>query len=216
MKYNAEHSKKKVFSLRLKLVGFTSALVIMIILLVAIPLGATMLKTEEETLAKGLEERIDVLMESISSGARSFIPVANFLELSALPEQCSALEEAEYVTILGINTNQNNSDLFNVWASNDKDIESKINTKNILFGSSKLVTTGTDSGEEQIEQLNEDLAHYKTIENTLQSTLLMAQSTAEEVKNVAKQQADAEAEAEVAHALRDFDEEISKLEKELA
>lgn len=33
---------------------------------------------------------------------------------------------------------------------------------------------------------------------------------------VAKAQADAEAEAEVAHALRDFDEEISKLEKELA
>ena len=153
MKYNTENSKKKVFSLRLKLVGFTSALVIMIILLVAIPLGATMLKTEEETLAKGLEERIDVLMESISSGARSFIPVANFLELSALPEQCSALEEAEYVTILGINTNQNNSDLFNVWASNDKDIESKINTKNILFGSSKLVTTGTVDGEDQIEQL---------------------------------------------------------------
>lgn len=43
---------------------------------------------------------------------------------------------------------------------------------------------------EKIEQLHEDLAHYKTIENTLQSTLLMAQSTAEEVKNVAKQQAE--------------------------
>ena len=38
---------------------------------------------------------------------------------------------------------------------------------------------------EKIEKLNEDLAHYKTIENTLQSTLVMAQSTAEEVKNVA-------------------------------
>lgn len=43
---------------------------------------------------------------------------------------------------------------------------------------------------EKIEQLNEDLVHYKTIESTLQSTLMMAQSTAEEVKNVAKQQAD--------------------------
>lgn len=43
---------------------------------------------------------------------------------------------------------------------------------------------------EKIEQLNEDIAHYKTIEGTLQSTLLMAQSTAEEVKNVAKQQAE--------------------------
>lgn len=43
---------------------------------------------------------------------------------------------------------------------------------------------------EKIEQLNEDLVHYKNIESTLQSTLLMAQSTAEEVKNVAKQQAE--------------------------
>lgn len=43
---------------------------------------------------------------------------------------------------------------------------------------------------EKIEQLNEDITHYKAIENTLQSTLLMAQSTAEEVKNVAKQQAE--------------------------
>ena len=42
----------------------------------------------------------------------------------------------------------------------------------------------------RIEELNENLVHYQTIENTLQNTLLMAQSTAEEVKNVAKQQAD--------------------------
>ncbi len=42
----------------------------------------------------------------------------------------------------------------------------------------------------RIEELNENLVHYQTIENTLQNTLLMAQSTAEEVKKVAKQQAD--------------------------
>ena len=53
----------------------------------------------------------------------------------------------------------------------------------------KMYKENTES-REKIEQLNEDIAHYKTIENTLQSTLLMAQSTAEEVKNVAKQQAE--------------------------
>lgn len=42
----------------------------------------------------------------------------------------------------------------------------------------------------KIEELNNSLEHYKTIENTLQNTLLMAQSTAEEVKNVAKQKAE--------------------------
>ena len=42
----------------------------------------------------------------------------------------------------------------------------------------------------KIEELNASLEHYKNIESTLQNTLLMAQSTAEEVKNIAKQKAD--------------------------
>ena len=42
----------------------------------------------------------------------------------------------------------------------------------------------------KVEDLENALNHYKNIETTLQNTLVMAQSTAEEVKNVAKQQAD--------------------------
>ena len=42
----------------------------------------------------------------------------------------------------------------------------------------------------KVEELNSKLEHYKNIENTLQDTLVMAQSTAEEVKNVAKQKAE--------------------------
>lgn len=42
----------------------------------------------------------------------------------------------------------------------------------------------------EIVKLKEDMEHYKAIETTLQSTLVMAQTTAEEVKNVARQQAD--------------------------
>ena len=42
----------------------------------------------------------------------------------------------------------------------------------------------------QVEKLKEDMEHYKTIETTLQSTLVMAQTTAEEVKNVAREQAE--------------------------
>ena len=43
---------------------------------------------------------------------------------------------------------------------------------------------------EQVEELNRSLEHYKTIETTLQNTLVMAQTTAEDIKNVAKQQAE--------------------------
>ena len=42
----------------------------------------------------------------------------------------------------------------------------------------------------QVEELNKSLEHYKTIEKTLQDTLVMAQTKAEDIKNVAKQQAD--------------------------
>ena len=54
---------------------------------------------------------------------------------------------------------------------------------------------------EKIEKLTNDLEQYKNIEATLKNTLVVAQSTAEEVKNVAKQQAqqiinDAKAQAE--------------------
>ena len=49
-----------------------------------------------------------------------------------------------------------------------------------------------ESNEHQtkIEELEASLKHYKSIEETLNNTLIMAQSTAEDIKNVAKQQAD--------------------------
>ena len=42
----------------------------------------------------------------------------------------------------------------------------------------------------KVDELTNNLSHYRNIETTLQNTLVMAQTTAEEVKNVAKQQAD--------------------------
>ena len=38
--------------------------------------------------------------------------------------------------------------------------------------------------------MEEELKKYKNIENTLQNTLVMAQTTADEIKELAKQQAD--------------------------
>ena len=44
--------------------------------------------------------------------------------------------------------------------------------------------------QKELNESKQSLEHYRNIEETLQNTLLMAQSTAEEVKNVAKQKAD--------------------------
>ena len=42
----------------------------------------------------------------------------------------------------------------------------------------------------KVAELTKSLEHYKNIESTLQNTLVMAQKTADDVKNIAKQQAD--------------------------
>ena len=42
----------------------------------------------------------------------------------------------------------------------------------------------------KIADMEEELQKYKNIENTLQNTLVMAQTTADEIKELAKQQAD--------------------------
>ena len=85
------------------------------------------------------------------------------------------------------------------------DIENKKFSKQIMNGYNVeevddfLDEIGADYAKKQkeinesaktIEELRNSLEHYKNIEGTLQNTLLMAQSTAEEVKNVAKQKAD--------------------------
>ncbi len=71
---------------------------------------------------------------------------------------------------------------------------------------------------DKVEELNKSLEHYKTIEETLQNTLVMAQSTAEDVKKVARQQADQiinEAKGTAQKQASNLDNEIVAKKKEL-
>ena len=70
----------------------------------------------------------------------------------------------------------------------------------------------------KIDELNKSIEHYKSIEGTLQDTLVMAQKTAEDVKNVAKQQADQiinEAKGTAENQVNELDTEIITKKKEL-
>ena len=70
----------------------------------------------------------------------------------------------------------------------------------------------------KVEELSKDLAHYKTIEDTLQNTLVMAQANAEETKRLAKQQAEQmirEAEAAARQGVEDLKQEIKMKQIEL-
>ena len=69
---------------------------------------------------------------------------------------------------------------------------------------------------EKLDVANNNLTQYKSIEATLQNTLVMAQSTAENVKSVAKQQADQLIkEAEAKRTVMDLEQEILMKQKEL-
>ena len=70
----------------------------------------------------------------------------------------------------------------------------------------------------RVDELEASLLHYKKIEDTLQNTLIMAQSTAEEVKDVARQQAEQiikEAEGNARKTVDDLGQEILMKKKDL-
>lgn len=70
----------------------------------------------------------------------------------------------------------------------------------------------------KIEDMQEDMTKYKNIENTLNNTLIMAQTAADDVKNLAKQQAEAilnEAQANAKQAVAELEQDIVMKQKEL-
>ena len=72
--------------------------------------------------------------------------------------------------------------------------------------------------QEEIEELNKKMEHYKQIEGTLNNTLIIAQSTAEDIKNVAKQQAEQivkDAETEARQSLSTLEQQIMLKKKNL-
>ena len=71
---------------------------------------------------------------------------------------------------------------------------------------------------DKLEVASNNLSQYKSIETTLQNTLVMAQSTAENIQNVAKQKADQlikEAESGARQSVLELEQEIVLKQKEL-
>ena len=70
----------------------------------------------------------------------------------------------------------------------------------------------------KVTEYEQKLEHYKSIEGTLNNTLIMAQSTAEDIKNVAKQQAEQivkKSEAEAKETAIKLEQQIELKRKEL-
>ncbi len=119
--------------LRFKFSLLMTVLVLLIVSMISIPIAFITSENQKDILASGLEDRVEVLIESITSGARTFLPSGNIIELSTLPSQMSALgEDALFVTITGHgNTSSENYDPDKydyVWATNDSSLTDKAGT----------------------------------------------------------------------------------------
>jgi len=146
--------KKRKGSLRVKLATFTIFIVLIVVVMVSVPLSIMMTRSQETTLLQGLQDRSRVLMESLASGARAYLPSQNVLELGFLPAQRAAIPEAGYTTITGFGSGNS---IFNdyVWATNDPDILKKIDTPDIRPGVSRLKDVLTPRLEQIAKELND-------------------------------------------------------------
>ncbi|MAG14014.1 MAG: serine/threonine protein phosphatase [Spirochaetales bacterium] len=156
--------KRKGMGLRVKFSFITILLVISTVLLVAFPLLVIMTNTQERILAEGLEDKAAVMLDSAASGARSYLPEKEAFQLGLLTRQSEGVDEALYITITG----EGSTDVENtgyIWATNDSNIEDKINTDDFNLGLSRLddgVTPLTDGLSQRLEELaNQEVSELR-------------------------------------------------------
>ena len=172
-------------SLIYEIAAFTFTLIILLTLGILIPFAHYRIRTTENTLAFELQSRIDMLLSSISAGAKIYMPTDNAMELSLLTEQISDMPEVEFVTVTGplSDTDSNRALLkgkpsksyLHVWATNDKAILHEINTQKCIPCVSRLVSERFVQFDAVCHRLNEEISLFFT-ENDFPMDLHLADS----------------------------------------
>ena len=130
---------RRLPSLKKKLIAFAFSLVIAVVIAVSLENGYKVIRLQEQTMAAGLQNRTEVLLESLHSGVKNFFPANNLLELTALPAQKDAMSEVKYVTIIGQQLDSNSAENLNyIWATNDPDISEKTGSYTLIYGESEI------------------------------------------------------------------------------
>jgi len=119
-----------------KLAALTMVVIVAVIYVVSISLYQMMVGARHEALLRGLWERSSVLLETLSAGAEDYMREWDVEKLGLLPARMAAVPEACFVTIIGGTPGSGVWDEI-VWATNDPDILSKIDTPEFLPGVSR-------------------------------------------------------------------------------
>jgi hypothetical protein len=136
----ARRLQRRGAGLRTKVTLTIAGLVLFVVFLVAIPLGFYMTRTESDSLANGLRQRAQVLLDSVAQGGTTYLKSTDTyaLELGLLTQQAKAMDDAVYLTVTGYGRDSKSTDPEIVWAQNDPDILSKIDTKAYEQGISRI------------------------------------------------------------------------------
>ena len=170
-----KEKKKRLPSLKDRLIIFIYTLVVVIVLAVTLQNGVRIINLQEETMATAMEKRAEVLLESICSGVKNFFPVNNLLELTSLPNQKNAMEEVKYITIIGQKYEDFSSENINyVWATNDSQILEKIDTPSLIYGESELI----------VSEINDVTKKYLNLDYTIATKI---SSLSDKIEELTKQ-----------------------------
>lgn len=155
--------EKKGLSLKAKLILNTTCLIAFMDILIFLAFGLYMSRTQQETLTSSLKERVNVMLDSLESGTKAYLPTTTSfdnLNLTDIVNQSDALSESNYATILGMKDSSlnefddNEFDLSYVWATNDEKINDKITTENFIPGTSQILSTELRERFAQFNELN--------------------------------------------------------------
>ncbi len=150
--------KRRGLSLRSKLMLNSTLLVMIISALLIFTFRYILTSNGEETLSKGLYDRSKIILDSIESGSKVYLPLStrgDNLSLQDTANQVSALREAEFATITGFSEEEDSTAMDYIWATTDKNIESKIDTDSYVYGLSRITDQDTKSIIEESKKLNQ-------------------------------------------------------------
>jgi serine phosphatase RsbU (regulator of sigma subunit)/predicted PurR-regulated permease PerM len=161
-----EAMSRKRTSLRLKFSVFVVVLIVSVILALALILGNTALERQERTLARGLEQRVQVLLDSVTNQAEDLLtsPADNRVDLATLAQQADVMAEGLYITITG--PARDGAGFGAVWATSDPVLASEaeasgmvprnLDTESFVPGESRLQDPVAELRDELEEQINEE------------------------------------------------------------
>jgi len=141
--------KRRGVGLRIKFAFFVVLLVVAVVVLVAFFLGSTALERQESTLARGLEQRVEVLLESLVTQSAQYLdnPQDNIIELAQLTRQTEVMDEVLYLTVTG--RGQEGTEFDYVWSTNDPALQTIGRPEYDEVIRDRSILPGIDTGEFQ-------------------------------------------------------------------